>query len=145
VSLSLSVRHDFGAGSERALALSDRLSRAMRDATPDAVRVVEGAVAETVADRTGMGREQAEAIVEAEVEETLGNTSRGRVGLKDPPDRFYPKTAKALSFVLPDGRKVTVRSVRGSRPYKLVERGAGHAEGAVRGVYEAKVMEALRG
>ena len=143
VSLSLSVRHDYGRGAEEIASLSPRLSRAWRDATPEATRAIQDSVVDTIVGRTGMSRETVERMVEAEFHSGGGDTSYGRVGLSKPPARFYPKTAKALSFVI-GGRRVTVKSVKGSRPYKLVGRGAEASSGAVERVYREAVEEVMR-
>lgn len=143
MTLSISVKHDYGAGAERIASLSPRLRLAMREGTVEATRIVQESVTGLVADRTGMTTAEASRIVEASLDPSVGDTSRGRVGLTDPPARIYPRTAKALSFVI-DGRRITVKSVKGSRPYKLVGRGVEAAEGAVERAYREKVEEALR-
>lgn len=144
MSLSISASHDFGRGAAEVAAISPRLSAAWREATAEATGVVASSIEDAIADRTGMSSEAVSRIVEADVAPSAGDRSSGRVGLANPPERFYPKTAKALSFLV-GGRRVTVRSVKGSRPYKLVGRGAEAAEEPVREVYREKVREAMRG
>ena len=142
--VSLSVRHDYDRGAEQIASLSPRLSRAWCEATPEATRAIRDSVVDTIDDRTGMSRETVERMVEAESHSGGGDTSYGKVGLTKPPERIYPKTAKALSFVI-GGRRITVKSVRGSRPYKLVGRGAEASGGAVERVYREAVEEVMHG
>lgn len=142
--ISVSVSYDYGRGAAEIAALSPHLARAWRDATDEATEVIKDSVVDTIVDRTGMGRGMVEEMVEAESHSDGGNTSYGVVGLSKPPARFYPKTAKALSFVI-GGRRITVKSVKGSRPYKLVGAGAENAERAVERIYRDAVEGVMNG
>ncbi len=114
----------------------------MRAATGEALPVMRESVVATVVARTGMGRPVAEQIVEARMRPSPGLVARGVISMTDPPARFYPKRAKALRFVV-GGRVIFRASVRGSRPYRLISRGAESAEREVEEIYDRHVEEVL--
>ncbi len=140
--LSIRVRENFGQDASEVRGAGARLAPAMREATAEAVEVLEAAVESTIVDRTNMSDAVVSRIVESELDPSVGDISRGRVRLTDPPARFYPRKAKALRFTI-NGREIVRRSVKGSRPYKLVPRGAARAERAIEETYERHVRGAL--
>lgn len=138
----IKVNHNFARGAAEVATYPTRLNGAMRRGTERATEAVRDSVVAVVTARTGMDDAMARNITDSKVLPGSGSISRGQVTFKNPPARFYPKTRKALSFVI-DGKRITVKSVRGSRPYKLIGRGASAAERAVEEGYEQEVRKVL--
>lgn len=95
----------------------------MRRGTERGTSLLASSVVSLVAGRTSMNGATARAITRAEVLPGMGPISRGRVSFSRPPARIYPKKGKALAFTV-GGVKIVRRSVKGSRPYGLIERAA---------------------
>lgn len=139
--IHFSVRHDAPALQRRILSYPPRLDSAMRDATKEATEVLRKGTISTVQNRTNMSAEVAARITEADFRPTPGG-GRGTVGFTKPPARFYPRTKKALAFTI-GGRRIVRRSVKGSRPYKLLNDAGIAQEEAVKERYRGRVGRVL--
>jgi len=123
LSFGVRVRHDAPKAVAEVEGYPPRLDAAMRRGTERGTRLLASAVERAVVARTSMGAEVAARITRSEVLPGVGPVSRGRVSFQKPPDRIYAKKGGALRFKI-GGREVIVKSVRGSRPYPLIERAA---------------------
>ncbi len=87
-----------------------------------------------------MRPEVVEQIMRVEDEPAGDALARSVVRMTDPPPFFYPRRARALRFRPSGGGAfVFARRVRGSRPYKLIGRGASIAQPGVEREYEREV------
>ena len=123
LSFRVEVRHDTPEAVAKVEAYPPRLDAAMRRGTVRGTRILASAVERTVVARTSMGQGMASRITKSEVLLGVGPLSRGRVWFEKPPERIYPKKGKFLRFKI-GGKEIFVKSVRGSRPYPLIERAA---------------------
>ncbi len=141
---TVKVGHD----TRRAIAYLDSLppllNAAMRQGTQRGTKLLGARVEALVTSRTSMDAAVARAITKVEVLPSAGPISRGRVSFRPPPPRFYPKRKKALAFTIA-GKKIVVRSVRGSRPYKLITEAADDRAGltAIEEGYREEVEKVL--
>lgn len=117
------IRHNAPGAIARVEGYPPRLDAAWRRGTERGTRVLALAVERLVVSRTSMDQAMASRITKSEVLPGVGPLSRGRVWFEKPPERIYPKRGEALRFKI-GGREVVVKSVRGSRPYPLIERAA---------------------
>ena len=124
LSFGVRVRHDAPEAIAKVEGYPPRLDAAMRRGTVRGTRVLASAVEQLVVSRTSMGQGVASRITKSEVLPGIGHSSRGRVWFENPPDRIYPKKGKFLRFKNQSGNEIFVKSVRGSRPYPLIERAA---------------------
>ena len=106
--------------------------------------MVREATVDLVVHKTNMSEAVARRIVEAKMLPGAGPVSHAKVSMTKPPARFYPRTKQALAFTI-DGRRVVVKSVRGSRPYKLIGQAARGPviDTARREIYEEEVREVI--
>lgn len=123
MSLSFRVRHDAPQAVAEVEGYPPRLDASMRRGTERGTRVLAAAAERLVVSRTSMDQAAASRITKSEVLPGVGPLSRGRVWFTKPPDRIYAKKGSALRFKI-GGREIIVKSVRGSRPYPLIERAA---------------------
>lgn len=123
LSLKFKVRHDAGRAASEVAAVPPRLDAAMRRGTERGTHLLASSVALLVGRRTSMGADVARRITKAEVLPGAGPISRGRVSFERPPARIFPKKAKALAFTV-GGVRLVRKSVKGSRPYALIQRSA---------------------
>lgn len=137
----MNVSHNLDAGAKEIGGIAPRLLDALRSATRDATRLEASNVASTIAGRTSMTRAVADSITKSKYFDTATG-GEGRVSLSAPPARIYPKNKQALAFSI-GGRRIVRKSVRGSRPYKLVGRSALLSQKAVETIYGEKIREVL--
>lgn len=123
LSLRIRVRSDSARAAAEVEAVPPRLDAAMRRGTERGTNLLAASVARLVESRTSMDASVARAITKAEVLPGGGPISRGQVSFTKPPARIYPKKGKALAFTI-GGVKLVRRSVKGSRPYALIQRTA---------------------
>lgn len=146
LSFKVKVRHDasFAEAVARVEAYPPRLDAAMRRGTERGTRVLASAVERMVVSRTSMGQGVAARITNSEVLPGVGPVSRGRVWFEKPPDRIYAKKGGALRFKI-GGREIVVKSVKGSRPYPLIERAADATDTGetIEGEYAEEIEEVL--
>ena len=131
LSFKVKVRHDAPEAIAKVEGYPPRLDAAWRRGTERGTAVLSAGVVALVVSRTSMGQQVAQRITNSEVLPGVGPTSRGRVWFEKPPDRIYPKKGKFLRFQS-GGKEIFVKSVRGSRPYALIERAAGMGFAATR-------------
>lgn len=142
--LRLRVNRDHARAASQVEAFTPRLNAAMRRGTERGTNLLGAGVAALVVSRTSMSAGAARAITKTEILPGAGPISRGRVSFTKPPARIYPKKGKALAFTI-GGVRFVRKSVRGSRPYALIERAAdmGYTAKRIEDGYREEVEEVL--
>ena len=148
VSLGFDTRNNYGREITKLRVLGPRLEEAMRRGTEYGTAIIANATIYQVMTRTSMSVQIAEAITLRNTRRYSSKHYRGTVRFMKPPKDGWPitpRTKKALAFNW-RGQNVVFAKVQhpGSRPYKLIRRGAEDNVDRIWGAYAREVGEVIR-